>query len=170
MPFIASWPRSIPKGTVNSDLIDFSDILPTICDAADIEVPNKPDLTGRSFLPQLKGEKGSPREWLYCWYQPRGHNEVKIFTRTKQYKLYKTGEFFDVTKDVLEKSPLKESDLTELALKERAKLQDAMAGFDELERRRMETHPSKPSDPDKVGRNDPCPCGSDKRYKKCHGR
>ena len=25
-------------------------------------------------------------------------------------------------------------------------------------------------DPGKVGRNDPCPCGSDKKYKVCHGR
>ena len=23
---------------------------------------------------------------------------------------------------------------------------------------------------DKVGRNDPCPCGSGKKYKKCHGQ
>ena len=22
---------------------------------------------------------------------------------------------------------------------------------------------------DKIGRNDPCPCGSGKKYKKCHG-
>jgi preprotein translocase subunit SecA len=25
------------------------------------------------------------------------------------------------------------------------------------------------SDEEKVGRNDPCPCGSGKKYKKCHG-
>ena len=25
-------------------------------------------------------------------------------------------------------------------------------------------------DTPKVGRNDPCPCGSGKKYKKCHGR
>jgi uncharacterized protein YecA (UPF0149 family) len=25
-------------------------------------------------------------------------------------------------------------------------------------------------DQPKVGRNDPCPCGSGKKYKKCHGR
>jgi len=25
-------------------------------------------------------------------------------------------------------------------------------------------------DPQKVGRNDPCPCGSHKKYKLCHGR
>jgi uncharacterized protein YecA (UPF0149 family) len=24
-------------------------------------------------------------------------------------------------------------------------------------------------DEEKVGRNDPCPCGSGKKYKKCHG-
>ena len=23
--------------------------------------------------------------------------------------------------------------------------------------------------PEKIGRNDPCPCGSGKKYKKCHG-
>jgi uncharacterized protein YecA (UPF0149 family) len=25
------------------------------------------------------------------------------------------------------------------------------------------------SEEDRVGRNDPCPCGSGKKYKKCHG-
>jgi hypothetical protein len=25
-------------------------------------------------------------------------------------------------------------------------------------------------DKPKVGRNDPCPCGSGKKYKKCHGK
>jgi len=26
------------------------------------------------------------------------------------------------------------------------------------------------SEEEKVGRNDPCPCGSGKKYKQCHGR
>jgi len=25
-------------------------------------------------------------------------------------------------------------------------------------------------DQEKIGRNDPCPCGSGQKYKKCHGR
>jgi preprotein translocase subunit SecA len=29
--------------------------------------------------------------------------------------------------------------------------------------------PSQRRTGDKVGRNDPCPCGSGKKYKKCHG-
>jgi preprotein translocase subunit SecA len=32
-----------------------------------------------------------------------------------------------------------------------------------------ETPPTQPPAPAKVGRNDPCPCGSGKKYKKCHG-
>jgi len=31
-----------------------------------------------------------------------------------------------------------------------------------------EGQPARRSEP-KVGRNDPCPCGSGKKYKKCHG-
>ncbi|MGH8946241.1 MAG: preprotein translocase subunit SecA [Acidimicrobiia bacterium] len=31
------------------------------------------------------------------------------------------------------------------------------------------TGPQKPVTSDKVGRNDPCPCGSGKKYKRCHG-
>ena len=54
-------------------------------------------------------------------------------------------------------------------MKEHAKLQDVMGGFAELEQRQMAALTRKPSDDGKVGRNDPCPCGSDKRYKKCHG-
>ncbi|MCF7926271.1 MAG: preprotein translocase subunit SecA [Candidatus Izimaplasma sp.] len=33
-----------------------------------------------------------------------------------------------------------------------------------------ETPKSKPREVKKVGRNDPCPCGSGKKYKKCHGK
>jgi preprotein translocase subunit SecA len=37
-----------------------------------------------------------------------------------------------------------------------------------------ETIPAEPAavrrDGDKVGRNDPCPCGSGKKYKRCHGK
>jgi preprotein translocase subunit SecA len=40
---------------------------------------------------------------------------------------------------------------------------------------RVEANPTGPTTPktqistDKVGRNDPCPCGSGKKYKRCHG-
>ncbi len=31
------------------------------------------------------------------------------------------------------------------------------------------TGPKRPASSDKIGRNDPCPCGSGKKYKRCHG-
>jgi preprotein translocase subunit SecA len=31
------------------------------------------------------------------------------------------------------------------------------------------SRPAQSRQADKVGRNDPCPCGSGKKYKKCHG-
>ena len=31
------------------------------------------------------------------------------------------------------------------------------------------TTAARPAAPTKVGRNEPCPCGSGKKYKKCHG-
>ena len=54
------------------DLIDFSDILPTLAEAMQTRHPQPKRVEGRSFLPQLKGEKGSPRSWTYCWYDPCG--------------------------------------------------------------------------------------------------
>ena len=39
--------------------------------------------------------------------------------------------------------------------------------FDLLERKQLRTIPPKAV---KIGRNDPCPCGSGRKFKKCCGR
>jgi hypothetical protein len=44
---------------------------------------------------------------------------------------------------------------------------EAMEGEDESEES-FDTEPSKPKQI-RIGRNNPCPCGSGKKYKKCHG-
>jgi len=73
-----------------------------------------------------------------------------------------------------------EVDLVELALDERLRLH-GMAPVFEAERMAEHEHvheqhqhepvpaPSGLTLVDKTGRNDPCPCGSGKKYKKCHG-
>ncbi len=59
-----------------------------------------------------------------------------------------------------------ETELVEFALDERLRLAGLhpvfAAEFEE------ELEPAPPA-PQKIGRNDPCPCGSGKKYKKCHG-
>ncbi len=63
----------------------------------------------------------------------------------------------------------KETELVKFALDERLRLHGLEPVF-EGEGSGMEEEESRdPSPPAKPGRNDPCPCGSGKKFKKCHG-
>ncbi|UCG56874.1 MAG: sulfatase-like hydrolase/transferase [Phycisphaerales bacterium] len=108
-PLIANWKGTIPAGRICGDLVDFSDMLPTLAEAAGAKMPPNLKIDGRSFLPQLRGEKGRPRDWIFCYYRPNMKKNkwgLKIFARDKKYKLYDTGELFDVEADPLERSPV----------------------------------------------------------------
>ncbi|RMG28602.1 MAG: arylsulfatase [Bacteroidetes bacterium] len=107
VPLIAHWPGTVPAGQVCTGLVDFTDILPTICEAAGIAVPASLNIDGRSVLPQLKGQQGDARQWVYSWYARSGKaEEARVFARTHRYKLYHTGEFYEVPADYLEQHPL----------------------------------------------------------------
>lgn len=139
VPLIAVWPGKIPAGKVSQDLVDFSDILPTICDAANISVPNTPILDGRSFFPQLLGKAGNPRNWIYNWYSRSGEVEkARVFARTQRYKLYKNGEFYEVPKDYLEQHPLDTSTLDNETQKVHTMLSEVLLGY---AKRRLEEVP-----------------------------
>jgi len=127
VPFIANWPGTIPKGQLSDNLVDFADFLPTLCETAGVPLPESLTLDGRSFLPQLKGDKGSPRDWIYCWYSRTGNAaQAKEFARTQRYKLYRTGEFYDIENDVLEQKPFAGDALDDGAVKAKALLQKAL--------------------------------------------
>jgi len=105
VPLIAYNPALI-RPQVSKGLVDFSDFLPTLCDIGGIEVA--PGLDGHSFWPHLRGEQGTKREWVYCWYSPSGKaKSARVFARTERYKLYSTGEFYDIETDVNEKQAMK---------------------------------------------------------------
>jgi arylsulfatase A len=107
VPLIASWPGRIGSGKVCTDLVDSTDFLPTVCEAAGVAVPAELKVDGRSFWPQLRGEKGSPRPWVYSWYsRDGGQPGAREFAFNQRYKLYRTGEFYDLAKDPDEKRPL----------------------------------------------------------------
>lgn len=107
VPLIAKWPGVINPGSTNSDLVDFTDFMPTMLGAGNIAVPDSLDVDGVSFLPQLKGENGTPRKWIYSWYLHPMKKEPRIYARDHRYKLYSTGELYDVPNDYLELHPLK---------------------------------------------------------------
>jgi hypothetical protein len=131
VPLIGNWPGHFASGKVYSDLIDATDFLPTICDATSTPVPAELKIDGRSFLPQLRGEKGDPRPWLYAWYNPSGGATAKAeFAHDAQFKLYTDGRFYAVGKDDKEQSPLADASLDAKAQMAKVKLKAAMQQFE----------------------------------------
>ncbi len=136
VPLIVSWPGVVEPNSTTTDLVDFSDMLPTICEAAGIEVPDSLDIDGRSFLPRLLGETADPREWVYNWYSRNGEaSEARVFARTQRYKLYQSGEFYEVPVDYEENSPLQYETLDEEAKATYEMLREAL---DHYRERRLE--------------------------------
>jgi arylsulfatase A len=124
VPLIAYWPGIIKPGQVSDELVDFSDFLPTICEAAGITVPASLNIDGKSFLHHLWGSNEKRRDWIYCWYSANGDKEkARVFARNQRYKLYHNGEFYDISKDTMEKKPLQESELDDNTRLVKEKLQ-----------------------------------------------
>ena len=112
VPLICSWPGTIPSGAVTTDLIDASDFLPTILEAAEITPPDDFFIDGRSFLPQLKGETGNPRDWIFFHFEPmsgRVHRYAR-FIRDHRWKLYDDGRLFDLNADPEEEAAFDPAD------------------------------------------------------------
>ena len=66
VPFLVRCPGRIAAGATCDDLIDFTDLIPTFAElAGGAELPEGQVLDGRSFAPQLHGQSGSPREWVF---------------------------------------------------------------------------------------------------------
>jgi len=129
VPMIASWPGVIKPGVDDHRLVSSTDFLPTLCDAAGVSMP--PQMDGISFMPELKGEKGQGRDWLYTWYSPRQKQDLKVkeCAFTQQHKLYRDGSFYDLVKDPDEKHPLTVADLTGEAAQAAAKLGAVLEQF-----------------------------------------
>jgi arylsulfatase A len=115
VPFVAYQPGTVEAGQINSNLIDFSDFLPTTLEAVGLAPPQNID--GQSFLWQLGGKTGEARKWIHIFYHPRPEKGMSLaFVRTQRYKLYRDGRFYDVLSDVNEESPLGLSGLSRQAM------------------------------------------------------
>ena len=77
------------------------------------------------------GAEGQPRDWIYSWYSPRQSADMTVreFAFNQRYKLYRTGEFFDLTKDLEEKRPLTVASLEGEAAQAAKTLQNALDQF-----------------------------------------
>ncbi|MFT5857835.1 MAG: arylsulfatase A [Verrucomicrobiales bacterium] len=125
VPFIANWPGTIPAGRVSQQMVDFSDFLPTLLELGGADVPDGID--GKSLVKTLKGSDEKHRDWIYMWYSRNGGNKAaREFTRNQRYKLYGDGKFYDIGKDVMEKSAL-----SELSVEQKGVHKMLQAGLDQ---------------------------------------
>ncbi len=107
VPLIVHWPVSAVKGAVCDDLMDCSDIVPTLMDAAGACLPADLVVDGRSFLPAVRGERGDPREWVFFHYIIGRGRPTREWAMDKRWKLYSSGEFYDYLDDPKEKKPIR---------------------------------------------------------------
>jgi arylsulfatase A len=101
VPLIARWKGHTPEGVVNDDLIDFTDFLPTLCEAAGVEMPADETFDGTSFLSPILGRQGKSRSWVFCYYEPKhgNFNKKAVYAHDKRWKLYDDGRLFDLVAD-----------------------------------------------------------------------
>ena len=136
VPLLAYWPGTIAPNSVCTDLVDFSDFLPTLAEAGGATVPTDRVLDGRGFLSQLKGGKGHPRESVVVHYDKNPGQGKPQFRRVRfaydgRYKLYLDGRMYEVPGDWLEVHPIPADGMPETAKAARGKLQAALDAMPE---------------------------------------
>jgi arylsulfatase A len=114
VPMIVNWPGVIKKPGVSTSLIDAADFVPTFAEIAGAALPTNNVLDGKSFAYQLRGGKGTAREWIFTglgndWY-----------VRSANWKLMRSGDLYDMRKAPFEE-PLATMD--EKTIIEKQKLQ-----------------------------------------------
>jgi arylsulfatase A len=119
VPLISSWPGTIEPGQVRDNLVDVSDIMPSLADAAGASLPDGVKLDGHSVTAQLRN-LAAPRNWVFA------EHEGKCFVRSVRWKLYSDGRFFDMDSDLDEKQPLAANWLSTEAAAARNELEKAL--------------------------------------------
>lgn len=121
VPYIASWPGVTPAGAVSKDIISIADQLPTFVDLAGGKLPEGVKIDGTSHAPQLRGEKGSPRQWAYVQLGD------KWFVREQGWKMNERNELFDMSDAPFVEKPVSAAEDTEASKAGRARLTAVLA-------------------------------------------
>lgn len=134
VPLIVAGPE-VKAGQVLSAAVDFTDIMPTLCDVADTDPPVSCD--GQSLLPVLKtGDESTHDGAAYTWgvfersskkyKDPKKYKSDLIHVvRDQEWKLLSTGELYHLKKDWQEQNPVQAQQFPEV----RKRLQKHLRGL-----------------------------------------
>lgn len=132
VPFIAYWPKTIRAGQTNKNLIDFTDFMPSLLEAATAQTTSNFFTDGISFYPQLVNEERETREWIFCSYAPNwGKFENARYAQDTEWKLYDDGRFYNFKVDLAEENPLNTSTLDNREKIAYQNLKQALASMEE---------------------------------------
>lgn len=132
VPFILNWPGKIAAPRVSDMLVDVSDVLPSLAEAATAPLPANVKLDGHSFLGALNGIAPPSRQWAFS------EHEGRCFVRNARWKLYNDGRFIDAVEDPEEQRPLNGQSLSSEAAAMRQELVTALDSLDFETGRRAE--------------------------------
>jgi arylsulfatase A len=135
VPLVVNWPGVTPAGKVNHDLIDFSDFFATFADIGGAPLPEGVKLDSHSFAPQIKGQPGTPRKWVYVELNGRS------YARDARYKLTNRGELYDLSEAPYKEIPVPSDTTDAAAVSARKQLQQV-----------LDEHPAAPGGPGKKGK------------------
>ena len=121
VPYIASWPGVTPAGKVSKDIVSIADQLPTFAELSGAKLPEGVKIDGISLASQLRGEKGTPREWAYVQL---GN---KWFVREQGWKMNESNELFDMSDAPFVEKPVAAAEDSETSKATRARLTAVLA-------------------------------------------
>ena len=120
VPLIVSCPGTTPAGQVKKDLVDFSDFFPTFAELGGAALPANTIIDGHSFAPQIRGEKGTPRDWVYV------ELGGKSYARNAGFKLTNHSELFDMSNAPFKEIPVPADTADAKAIAARISLQQIL--------------------------------------------
>ena len=135
VPGLIRWPGHVSAGTVSDALVNGTDLLPTLCEAAGIPVPADRAIDGESVLPALMGkpfDRSRPVLWsapvhgydfvppltmregdltLVAWFEEKEPDQLWMdwikTAQPEQYELYDLSEDMGQGEDLADRMPEK---------------------------------------------------------------
>ncbi len=124
VPFIVHWRGVTASGSVNDNISDASDLLPTFAEIAGAPLPEDRVIDGISLVPQLRGETTSRRTWAFTQLGENWH------VREAGWKLNQAAELFDMKNAPFEEISVPAGSKDDASVAARKRLSAALVQLD----------------------------------------
>ena len=111
VPGIIRWPGKVKPGTICREPVNGTDVLPTLCAMAGVEVPIDRPIDGTNILPIFEGKKLRRKVPLYWRYDRALSRPFTIAMRQGDWKILADNEMtkfelYNLSEDIAEKRDL----------------------------------------------------------------